>query len=137
MEIEADTTILTVTELTVGIKSILEETFPYLSVSGEISNFKRHSSGHSYFSLKDDRSQLRCVLWRSKNRNLTFDPEDGMEVIANGTLSIYEVQGQYQLVVQRLQPIGAGALQAAFERLKALLGGSLKFEPSPTSARYL
>ena len=121
MEIEADTTILTVTELTVGIKSILEETFPYLSVSGEISNFKRHSSGHSYFSLKDDRSQLRCVLWRSKNRNLTFDPEDGMEVIANGTLSIYEVQGQYQLVVQRLQPIGAGALQAAFERLKALL----------------
>ena len=121
MGTDADTTILTVTELTAGIKTLLEEAFAYLSVSGEISNYKRHSSGHAYFSLKDDRSQLRCVMWRTANRKLTFEPEDGMEVIAQGVLSVYEVQGQYQLVAQRLKPVGAGALQAAFERLKSLL----------------
>ncbi len=121
MGTDADTTILTVTELTTGIKTLLEEAFPFLSVSGEISNYKRHSSGHAYFSLKDDRSQLRCVMWRTANRKLTFEPDDGMEVIAQGVLSVYEVQGQYQLVAQRLKPVGAGALQAAFERLKTLL----------------
>ena len=116
-----DTRILTVTELTAGIRTLLEEAFPYVSVSGEISNYKRHSSGHAYFSLKDDRSQLRCVMWRSANRKLTFEPEDGMEILARGVLSVYEVQGQYQLVAQQLKPVGAGALQAAFERLKARL----------------
>ncbi len=121
MGTDADTGVLTVTELTAGIRTLLEEAFPYVSVSGEISNYKRHSSGHAYFSLKDDRSQLRCVMWRSANRKLTFEPEDGMEVLAQGVLSVYEVQGQYQLVAQRLKPVGAGALQAAFERLKARL----------------
>lgn len=121
MGTDADSRVLTVTELTAGIKTLLEEAFPYVSVSGEISNYKRHSSGHAYFSLKDDRSQLRCVMWRSANRKLTFEPEDGMEVLAQGVLSVYEVQGQYQLVARQLKPVGAGALQAAFERLKALL----------------
>ncbi len=121
MGTDAEARILTVTELTAGIRTLLEEAFPYVSVSGEISNYKRHSSGHAYFSLKDDRSQLRCVMWRSANRKLTFEPEDGMEVLAQGVLSVYEVQGQYQLVAQRLKPVGAGALQAAFERLKARL----------------
>ena len=121
MGIDGDNGILTVTELTAGIKTLLEEAFPQVSVSGEISNYKRHSSGHAYFSLKDDRSQLRCVMWRSANRRLTFEPEDGMEVLARGDLSIYEVQGQYQLVTRELKPVGAGALQAAFERLKARL----------------
>ena len=118
---DGDSGILTVSELTAGIKTLLEEAFPYVSVSGEISNYKRHSSGHAYFSLKDDRSQLRCVMWRSANRKLTFEPEDGMEVMARGALSVYDVQGQYQLVAQQLKPVGAGALQAAFERLKARL----------------
>lgn len=118
---EVDNGVLTVTELTAGIKTLLEETFPHVSVSGEISNYKRHSSGHAYFSLKDDHSQVRCVMWRSANRKLTFEPEDGMEVLARGALSVYEVQGQYQLVAQQLKPVGAGALQAAFERLKARL----------------
>ncbi len=121
MGTDSDRSILTVTELTSGIKTLLEESFPFLSVSGEISNYKRHSSGHAYFSLKDERSQLRCVMWRTANRKLTFDPEDGMEVLAQGVLSVYEVQGQYQLVTQQLKPVGAGALQAAFERMKALL----------------
>lgn len=121
MGTEGDSGILTVSELTAGIKTLLEEAFPLVSVSGEISNYKRHSSGHAYFSLKDDRSQLRCVMWRSANRKLTFEPEDGMEVLARGVLSVYEVQGQYQLVARELKPVGAGALQAAFERLKALL----------------
>ena len=118
---EGDNGVLTVTELTAGIKTLLEEAFPYVTVSGEISNYKRHSSGHAYFSLKDDRSQLRCVMWRSANRKLTFEPEDGMEVLARGALSVYDVQGQYQLVARQLKPVGAGALQAAFERLKARL----------------
>ncbi len=118
---DGDIGVLTVTELTAGIKTLLEEAFPYVSVSGEISNYKRHSSGHAYFSLKDDRSQLRCVMWRSANRKLTFEPEDGMEVLAQGALSVYDVQGQYQLVARQLKPVGAGALQAAFERLKAKL----------------
>ena len=121
MGTDADTNVLTVTELTTGIKTLLEDSFPYVSVAGEISNYKRHSSGHAYFSLKDDRSQLRCVMWRSANRKLTFEPEDGMEVLAQGALSVYEVQGQYQLVARQLKPVGAGALQAAFERLKARL----------------
>ena len=121
MGTESDRGILTVSELTAGIKTLLEEAFPQVSVSGEISNYKRHSSGHAYFSLKDDRSQLRCVMWRSANRKLNFEPEDGMEVLALGVLSIYEVQGQYQLVARELKPVGAGALQAAFERLKAML----------------
>ena len=121
MGTEGDSGILTVTELTAGIKTLLEEAFPQVSVTGEISNYKRHSSGHAYFSLKDDRSQLRCVMWRSANRRLSFEPEDGMEVLARGVLSVYEVQGQYQLVARELKPVGAGALQAAFERLKALL----------------
>jgi len=118
---EADTNILTVTQLTTGIKTLFEETFPYLVVSGEISNYKRHSSGHSYFSLKDDRSQLRCVMWRTHSGKMTFQPEDGMEVIAEGALSVYEVQGQYQLIARRLKPVGLGSLQIAFEQLKKML----------------
>ena len=121
MGTDGDRSILTVSELTAGIKTLLEETFPQVSVSGEISNYKRHSSGHAYFSLKDERSQLRCVMWRTANRRLTFEPEDGMEVLARGVLSVYEVQGQYQLIARELKPVGAGALQAAFERLKARL----------------
>ena len=117
----AESDIYTVSDVTTGIKALLEDTFPRISISGEISNFKHHTSGHMYFSLKDTRSQLRCVMWRSSTKGLTFQPEDGMEVVAQGALTVYENQGQYQLVAKRLKPVGAGALQAAFEQLKTRL----------------
>ena len=117
----AESDIYTVSDVTTGIKALLEDTFPRISISGEISNFKHHTSGHMYFSLKDTRSQLRCVMWRSSTKGLAFKPEDGMEVVAQGALTVYENQGQYQLVAKRLKPVGAGALQAAFEQLKTRL----------------
>ncbi len=123
MGTDADTRILTVSELTRDVRTLLEQHFTRISVSGEISNYKRYSSGHAYFSLKDEHSQLRCVMWRwqRSNRKLNFEPEDGKAVLARGKLSVYEVQGQYQLIVQHLEDVGAGALQERYERLKARL----------------
>lgn len=92
-----------------------------LQVEGEISNFKYHSSGHMYFSLKDDKSRLRCVMFRGQAKQLKFLPEDGMKVIIKGYISIYERDGQYQLYVQQMQPAGIGALYKAYEQLKSKL----------------
>lgn len=119
---------LTVTELTRRIKQVLELGFPTLSVQGEISNFKRHTSGHVYFTLKDEGAQLSCVLWRSRASTLRYIPEDGMKVIVGGKLTVYEVRGSYQLDVQSIRPIGAGELQAAFERLKQKLAAEGLFD---------
>jgi len=124
----AESDIYTVSDVTTGIKVLLEDAFPRIAVSGEISNFKHHTSGHMYFSLKDNRSHLRCVMWRSSTQGLTFLPEDGMEVVAQGALTVYENQGQYQLIAKRLKPVGEGALQAAFERLKARLASEGLFD---------
>lgn len=112
--------IMTVTELTKYIKRRLEtdDLLNNLLITGEISNFHHHSSGHMYFTLKDDNSRLKSVMFRSANQNLKFQPEDGMEVIASGYVSLYESRGQYQLYVQDLQPEGIGALHIAFEQLK-------------------
>ncbi|HUI66298.1 MAG TPA: exodeoxyribonuclease VII large subunit [Bacteroidota bacterium] len=112
---------LTVTELTRRIKQVLELGFPQLSVQGEVSNLKHHSSGHVYFTLKDEGAQLSCVLWRSRAASMRFLPEDGLKIVAGGRLSVYEVRGSYQLDVQSIRPVGAGELQAAFERLKKKL----------------
>ncbi|ADL13241.1 exodeoxyribonuclease VII, large subunit [Acetohalobium arabaticum DSM 5501] len=111
---------MTVTELTKYIKRRLEtdDLLNNLLITGEISNFHHHSSGHMYFTLKDDNSRLKSVMFRSANQNLKFQPEDGMEVIASGYVSLYESRGQYQLYVQDLQPEGIGALHIAFEQLK-------------------
>jgi exodeoxyribonuclease VII large subunit len=112
---------LTVSDLTRKIKQILESGFPSIAVQGEISNFKHHSSGHLYFTLKDEGAQLPCVMWRSRVPGLPFVPEDGMKVIAGGRITVYEVRGSYQLDVQSMRPLGAGELQAAFEQLKQKL----------------
>lgn len=117
----------TVSEVTREIKVLVEEGFPHVWVEGEISNFVRHSSGHRYFTLKDEGAQLRCVLWKWQG-GLTFSPEDGMHVCARGRLSVYERGGQYQLVVTQLRPMGIGELQQAFERLKAQLAAEGLFE---------
>jgi len=121
---------LTVTDLTRKIKQILESGFPSIAVQGEISNFKRHSSGHLYFTMKDESAQLPCVMWRSRATVLSFTPEDGAKVIAAGRITVYEVRGTYQLDVQSIRPLGAGELQAAFEKLKKKLEGEGLFDPA-------
>jgi exodeoxyribonuclease VII large subunit len=113
--------IFSVTELTRKIKGVLESGFKDVSVKGEISNFKRHSSGHFYFTLKDEGAQLSAVMWKGRTLNLFFTPQDGMKVIARGNITLYEVRGQYQIDVVQLQPLGVGELQLAFEQLKRKL----------------
>jgi exodeoxyribonuclease VII large subunit len=99
-------------------------------VEGEISNYTLHSSGHRYFSLKDENAQIRCVLFRWEGRRLVFEPEDGMKVYALGNLTVYEKSGQYQLNVIRLHPIGIGELELAFQQLKEKLYNEGLFDES-------
>jgi exodeoxyribonuclease VII large subunit len=113
--------VITITELTRQIKFSLESSFPHVWVEGEISNFKQHTSGHLYFTLKDEGAQLSALMWRSRVANLTFQPEDGMKVIARGSITVYPPRGNYQLDVDQIQPLGLGELQLAFERLKQKL----------------
>jgi exodeoxyribonuclease VII large subunit len=110
-----------VSEITRDIKNLLEQSFPTLWVEGEISNYTLHSSGHRYFSLKDENAQIRCVLFRWEGRRLAFEPEDGMKVYALGNLTVYEKSGQYQLSVIKLHPAGIGELELAFQQLKERL----------------
>jgi exodeoxyribonuclease VII large subunit len=110
--------IYTVGEVTSLIKVALEETLPgRLTVSGEISDWKHHSSGHCYFSLKDANGILPCVMWKSKFDKLKFSPADGLAVIATGHIDVYPPQGKYQFYADRLEPAGMGALRLAFERM--------------------
>jgi exodeoxyribonuclease VII large subunit len=110
----ADRPVFTVAELTARIKGQLEEGFPAVWVEGEISNLRLPASGHAYFTLKDAEAQLRCVLFRNRFRRVRFDPEDGVSVLAFGGLDVYAARGEYQLVVELLEPKGLGALQLAF-----------------------
>ncbi len=113
--------IYTVSELTREIKEILEEEFPFIWVEGEISNFRVPPSGHFYFTLKDASSQLRSVFFRSGQGSLTFVPEDGLQVLCLGRVSVYAGRGEYQIILERMELKGWGALQLAFERLKEKL----------------
>ena len=125
----AETTVLSVWELTRSIRSLLESEVGTVWVEGEISNFRRQASGHQYFTLKDDRSQLPCVLFRGSNNLLTGAPlADGLHVQAYGDVTVYELRGQYQMIVQMVQPKGVGALQARFEALKRKLDGEGLFD---------
>lgn len=109
---------LTVSQLTNSIRISLESRFPSVWVEGEISNFKDHSSGHWYFTLKDSNAQLRAKCFRSTNARIRFRPANGLHVRARGKLSVYAPRGEYELVVDALDPVGAGALQVAFEQLR-------------------
>jgi exodeoxyribonuclease VII large subunit len=113
--------IYSVSSLTRQIKEVLETSFPRLWVEGEISNFKRHSSGHLYFTLKDENAQIRCAMWRFKAGELLFQLEDGLKVLLEGDIQLYEKSGNYQLIIQQIQPAGIGELQLAFEQLKKKL----------------
>jgi exodeoxyribonuclease VII large subunit len=118
---EQERLVFTVSELTVRLKAALEEAFPAVWVEGEISNLRTPASGHAYFTLKDEGAQLSAVLFRGRGRRVRFDLEDGMQVLAFGGLDVYAARGQYQLVVEMMEPKGLGALQLAFEQLKRRL----------------
>ena len=130
--------ILTVSQLNDNIKTFLEEAFGSLWVEGEVSNLRRPQSGHVYFTLKDDKSQIRAVYFRqygySRNRVANFDLEDGMKILCRARLSAYPPRGEYQLIVESVEPQGVGALQKAFEQLKAKLAAEGLFDEAHKKA---
>jgi exodeoxyribonuclease VII large subunit len=126
--------IYSVSSLTHEIKTLLETSFPRLWIEGEISNYKAHSSGHLYFTLKDENAQIRCAMWRFKAGELLFRLEDGLKVVAEADLQLYEKSGSYQLIIQQMQPAGIGALQLAFEQLKKRLHAEGLFDEAHKKA---
>ncbi len=113
--------IYSISELNRLVRGMLETNFKIISLEGEISNYSRPASGHMYFTLKDSNAQIRCAMFKGKNRKLKFKPESGLAVQASGNVSLYEARGDYQFIVDDMQPAGAGALQQAFEVLKLKL----------------
>src|SRR5574341_1951041 len=113
--------VYTVSTLTAEVKAVLEDGFSAVWVEGEVSNFKHHTSGHMYFTLRDAAAQIRAVMFRGNNRLLKFQPKDGLAVLVFGAVSVYERRGEYQINVEFMEPKGVGALQLAFEQLKARL----------------
>jgi exodeoxyribonuclease VII large subunit len=103
--------IYTVSELTHSIKSLLEDSYPFVWVTGEISNFRVPASGHFYFTLKEAEAQINAVMFRGQNRFLKFEPVDGIEVIAMGRITVFEPRGTYQIILEVMEPKGVGALQ--------------------------
>jgi len=120
---------ISVSDLTQQIKNALEGSFPILWVSGEISNFVHHGSGHMYFTLKDEKAEIRGVMFKGFNQFLHFKPENGMQVLLEGDLTIYEARGQYQIVAKKMEPAGIGTLYLAFEALKKQLAAEGLFDP--------
>lgn len=120
--------VYTVSRLNLEVRSLIESSYPPIWVEGEISNLARPRSGHIYFSLKDDACQVRCAMFRMQNRQLEFDPEDGMQVLANARVSLYPERGEFQLIVQYMEEAGAGALRRAFEALKQRLAAEGLFD---------
>ena len=121
MDIFAEKRILSVSQLTGLIRGVMEENFQQVWVEGEVSNLAMPGSGHLYFTLKDAGAQLRCVMFRASARALRFQPKDGLGLIVRGRLTVYDQRGDYQLLVEYLEPKGIGALQLAFSQLKEKL----------------
>lgn len=120
----------TVAELNGAIAQMLSHEFNNIWVAGEISGLKLATSGHCYFTIKDSESQLRAVCWRGTYRTLKFKPRDGVEILARGKIEVYAPRGEYQLIVDHIEPQGLGALQVAFEQLKKKLAAEGLFEPA-------
>lgn len=134
--------VLSVEQLNLQIKQLLEGKIGQIWVQGEISNFKAHTSGHFYFSLKDSKSQISAVMFRGSNSRLRFKPHDGLEVLVRGRITVYEPRGNYQILCETMEPVGAGALQKAFEQLREKLKGEGLFEterkrPIPAFPRHV
>ena len=137
-----DRRIWTVRDLVAAVRTHIEREYGDTWVEGEISNFRAHDSGHLYFTLKDQNSQIRAVMFRSQARLLRFRPENGMQVVLRGRVTIYEDRGELQISAEYLEPKGAGALQVAFEQLKAKLEAEGLFDagrkkPIPTLPRRI
>ncbi|MFH2013197.1 MAG: exodeoxyribonuclease VII large subunit [Pseudomonadota bacterium] len=130
MSISSNLQILTVSELTQEIKLKLESTFDTVWVEGEISNLRSPSSGHLYFTLKDENSQIKTVVFRSHLRFLRFEIKDGLQMICRGRVSVYEARGDYQFIIDYIEPKGVGALQLAYEQLKEKLKNEGLFDDS-------
>ncbi|ACM20976.1 exodeoxyribonuclease VII, large subunit [Geotalea daltonii FRC-32] len=126
----AEKNILSVSQLTGLVRNVLEDNFDHVWVEGEVSNLATPGSGHLYFTLKDASAQLRCVMFRASVRALKFKPSDGMGLIARGRLSVFDARGEYQLIVEYLEPKGIGALQLAFIQLKERLAKEGLFSDS-------
>ncbi len=121
-------TIWGVAELTSRIKSVVESSFPFVWIRGEVSNFRIPASGHLYFTLKDESAQIAAVMFRGQARQAKFVPEDGMSIVGLGRLSVYEARGSYQIILEYIEPAGIGALQIAFDKLKRRLSDQGLFE---------
>ncbi len=119
---------LSISELTMQVRAALESRFASVWVEGEISNFKAHASGHWYFTIRDEGAQLRATCFRGTNRAIRFRPSDGLQVRARGRLSVYEPRGDYELMVEGLDPVGAGALRVAFEQMRERLAAEGLFD---------
>ena len=125
---EAERRPLSVSELTSQVRGALENRFASVWVEGEISNFKAHTSGHWYFTIKDESAQLRATCFRGVNGRIRFRPSNGLQVRARGRLTVYEPRGDYELIVEGLDPVGAGALRVAFEQLRDRLAAEGLFD---------
>ena len=123
------TTVLTISQITFIIKTALENTLPgKITITGQISGFKQHSSGHCYFDLKDANAVLPCVMWKSDFAKLKFKPENGLAIVSTGHIDVYPPQGKYQFYADSMTPAGVGALQIAFEQLKNKLAAEGLFD---------
>jgi exodeoxyribonuclease VII large subunit len=134
--------VLSVSQFTAQLKSVVESNFSSVWVAGEISNFSRPQSGHCYFTLKDDGAQLRAVIWRTAASRLKFDLQDGLEVVCRGSLDVYAPRGSYQMVVSEIEPRGIGALELALRKLREKFAAEGLFDadrkrPLPTFPRRI
>ncbi len=139
---EQPTDTLTVSQLNRLAKQTLEDVFPQVRVVGELSNFSRPGSGHWYFNLKDDRAQIRCAMFKNRNFAVKFQPDAGQQVMVSGRISLYEARGDYQLIVDAMQPAGDGLLAMRFEQLKRELQAAGLFDaerkkPLPAQINHL
>lgn len=129
--------IFTVSRLNQTVRLLLEHEMGQVWISGEISNFTQPASGHWYFTLKDDTAQVRCAMFRNSNRRVTFHPQHGQQVLVRANITLYEPRGDYQIIVESMQPAGEGLLQQKYEQLKAKLQAEglfdlqYKITPSP------
>ncbi|MGH9341622.1 MAG: exodeoxyribonuclease VII large subunit [Acidobacteriota bacterium] len=128
MKLFEERPVFSVSQIVNSVKFQLETKFHDIWIQGEVSNFKKPPSGHLYFTLKDSDAQIRAVCFRMQNQYLRFKPEDGMDIVARGAISVYPPRGEFQLVVEFMEPVGKGALQVAFEQLKAQLEKEGLFE---------
>ena len=134
--------ILSVSDLNRSVRHLLETQFPLLWVEGEISNFARPASGHWYLTLKDDRGQVRCAMFRQSSARVNFTPANGTQVLVRGRVGLYEGRGEYQLVIEHMEEAGFGALQRQFEVLKQQLASEGLFDnqhkkPLPQSVSHV